>query len=334
MRPPLHLVSAIVWLLYTVTKPLLYFPIMLITVPWYGLSFVSMATLHVKGWRKEVYRQCSSRFGYYESSENIAYTGSDLHVKCWFKNEDNMRSFIEDVLDLHKTFCGSCPKLDLIYDWNPHYDIIGLKPFMSGDYNSSDSSSPDLTEVSFSDGGMSYASLATPAVYFMRVEDESAFGDIMATSCHIADKALYRDYDTWEDNRLYLTQDTHCRFDGRQTVDKLPHIGVFFVEFSGAEDVQYSGTTYKRDKVIIGFQIPFPYVKDAIKFKPGSFMRNGHMHTFVHVKSHLKFKCFLDLKYAKTTAQWTQRGIAFEAVANIDVEETINQLDALQSFDR
>lgn len=226
-----------------------YFPIMLIIVPWYGLSLVSMATLHVKGWRKEVYRLCTSRLGYYESPENIAYTGSDLHVKCWFKNEDHKRLFIEDVLDLHETFCGSCPELDLVYDWNPHYDIIGLKPIMSGDYKSSDSSSPDLTEVSFSDGGISYASLGTPDVYFKRVEEEAIFGDIRATSCRIADYSLYRDYDKWDDNRLYLTQDTHCRFHGRQTVDKLPHIGVFFVEFSGAEDVQYSGTTFTRDMV-------------------------------------------------------------------------------------
>jgi hypothetical protein len=276
-----------------------------------------------------VYRQCSSKFGYIEALGNIAYEGDDLHAKCWFRNDDYVRSCGEHLSESHKSFCGSCPKLEIVYDWNPHYDLHGLKPVMFADYMSTESTSPAWTKVSYSDGDVSYATLATADVYFKRVEDETAFGDIKATGCHIADKALYPDYDKCEDNRLYLTQATHSRFDGKKTYDGISHVGVYFVEFSGTEDIQFSGTLYRRDKVIIGFEIPFPDVLGMINFEPGSYIKNGHMHTFVHVKSHEQFKCFLDLKYAKTANQWTEKGITFEKEANIDVVQTIDQLETL-----
>src|SRR3984957_13963817 len=142
------------------------------------------------------------------------------------------------------------------------------------------------------------------------LEDAAVFGPIIPTSCHIADYALYRDFDLDADNRLYLTQDAHVLFDGRQLINEVPHFAIYFVSYDGQESIEFNGTRHVRDKVTIGIEAPFADVYERIRFKNGSFRSaDGVMHTFVHVRSHTRFKAFLDLKYLKTTNIWVTKGV-------------------------
>lgn len=297
--------------------------------PWYRLEFVCEGTLQVRGWRREVYRACTSVFGYIEPEDNIKYIDSDLHVKCWFRDEDHLRSCAESILASHKCFCASCNSLKITIDLSPQYDVDGLKPLMSTDYVHADSSSPEYTEVSNSDTAVSFASLSNADVVFQMIENVSMFSDINPTGCHIADKAVHPQYDKLPDNRIYLSHDMHSRFDGMQTNDTAPHIGIYFVQFAGTEEVEYGGKRCRRDKVIVGVEIPYPGVVEKINFKTGSYMEEGNMHTFVHVRSHEIFKCLLDLKYAKTTARWKEKAVAFNVEAKVDIAATIDELDRL-----
>jgi hypothetical protein len=167
-----------------------------------------------------------------------------------------------------------------------------------------------------------------PDVFFRLVEDFRNF-DIKPSICHIADSALYPEYDDDLENRLYLTQDLHSRFDGRHTTDSIPHVGIYFVSFDGREVVEFDGSRLELDRVTVAFEIPYPGVMNLIRFKQGSYVNNGVMHTFLHVKSHVKFKNFLDLKYSCTMVEWDIHRKQYNHKVVLNIESIIEELDRL-----
>lgn len=170
-------------------------------------------------------------------------------------------------------------------------------------------------------------------MYFRLVEEQQVFEEIKPCGCHIADAALYKQFDADMDNRLYFSQDLHSMFDGRQTTDSLPHVGVYFVSFDGRETVKYDGVERQYDKVTIGFETPYQGTMQKIHFKKGSCVVEGSMQTFVHVHSHQKFKHFLDLKYSKTSNAWDSRDVSYTHKINVDVDAICTELGSMSVTD-
>lgn len=246
------------------------------------VSFQCVNSVNIKGWRSEIYRLSSFHCGYYESStDSIKYEDVTLHCCLWFRDPDKMRLFVEDVTSSHNSFCRhlsvlQVPTLDLSMKRPP----TSLTPVMTSSYNASDSKLPDLTEANdYQSNNGSVVSVSTPGIFVRLIEDAQVFEELKPCSCHIADKALYPDYDHDSENRLYMSQDQHSRFDGRQTNDSLPHFGIYFVSFDGKEVVEFED---EYDKVTVGSEIPYPGVERKIRFKKGSDRRDGVMHTFLH----------------------------------------------------
>lgn len=296
-------------------------------------------SLKVRGWRSEVFRLCSENFGYYEDKKNsISYQEFALNCCVWFESVSNMRSFIEKLRTSHQSFCRHCPPLDLGDDIDftmkrPPSDLI---PILTLHYTPNDSTSPDCSNAIDYQSDMSHVSVVSvskPHVFFRLVEDSQVFEDIKPCSCHIADAALYQAYDHDEENRLFLSQDLRSRFDGRQTSDSLPHVGIYFVSFDGREIVEYEGVPYELDRVTVAFEIPYPGVMELIKFKRGSFVVDGVMHTFLHVQSHVKLKHFLDLKYSSTMIKWDENRIQYHHHIYLNIEGIIEELDCLSISD-
>jgi hypothetical protein len=305
-----------------------------------GLEFSCPETKNVKGWRKEMFRLCSANYGFYENSEkSISYEDSSLKCRVWFKTETNMRSFCDQVMKSHKAFCEPvfCPTLRFgDIDLSLKSVSMSLVAVFEWDYDARKSDSPEQTDADYSClSGISFASVSAPDVYFRLVEEPSTFIDIKPCGCHIADAALFPQFDRDKDNRLYFSQDLHSLFDGRQTTSGVPHVGVYFVSFEGQETVEFGGAQQQYDKVTIGFETPFDGTWQRIRLKTGSFRSpEGEMHTFVHVHSHLKFKHFLNLKYFKTTNSWETRGVSYNhKIGDVDVDAICTELTNMSVTD-
>jgi hypothetical protein len=63
-----------------------------------------------------------------------------------------------------------------------------------------------------------------------------------------------------------------------------------------------------------------------IRFKQGSSVIDGAMHTFVHVRSDEKFKHFLDLKYTKTMCSWDSCDVAHMHKIDVDIDDVCADL--------
>jgi hypothetical protein len=140
--------------------------------------------------------------------------------------------------------------------------------------------------------------------------------------CHIADRAFWNEHNDDPDNRLYLSQALHSRFDGIQTDDsRIPHVGIYFVENVGKETVTFHGASHEMFEIIVGFEIPFAGVAAMIKFKPGTYERGDVYYTHIHVNDASKVKKYLDLKYHNTTMnKWDARGIQYNHSIILDKE--------------
>ena len=304
-----------------------------------SLKFCCIDTRKVKGWRKELFRLCSDSFGYYENpSTSISYEGVNLICHVWFEKVEYMRSFYENVRKGHECFCegACCPRLEFgDIDFSLKRAPYSLSPVLSGAYIANDSESPEQSEAGYRSilSGVSFASASTPDVYFRLVEQQHVFEEIKPCGCHIADAAMYKEFDGDMDNRLYFSQDLHSMFDGRQTTDSLPHVGVYFVSFDGRETVEYGGQELLYDRVTIGFETPYQGTRHKISFKEGSSLVEGSMHTCVHVRSHEKFKHFLDLKYSKTSNAWDSRNISFKHKIDVDVNAICTDLASMSVTD-
>jgi hypothetical protein len=272
-----------------------------------------------------VFRLCSESFGYCDNpSASISYEGLNLKCLVWFNSVDNMRSFYENVRKSHEYYCeaAQCPPLEFgDIDFSMKSPLNPLTPVLSDAYIATDSESPEQSNAGSFACGVSFASISTPDIFFRLVEDPCAFEEIKPCACHIADAALFKELDGDMENRLYLSQDLHSMFDGRQTTDSIPHVGIYFVSFDGRETVEHEGQALQYDRVTIGFETPYQGTVQKIKFKKGSSVINGAMHTFVHVRSHEKFKRFLDLKYAKTMCSWDSRDVSYTHKIYVEVDD-------------
>jgi hypothetical protein len=308
---------------------------------YFNVSAIFPRTIEIKGWRKEFMKLCCHWVAYCERGGSIHYVDHSLHADLWFKEEGNMLRFINEVTLSHNTFCSLYPEIERFInrvtvshntfcslypeiEWNyscePRQSPY-LIPVMIKDYRSNDSSSPEHTDIPFHESSSSVVSISLAKVYFRLVEDESEFFDIKPTSCHIADMALLNDHDSSDvDNRLYLTQALHSRFDGMQTSDSIPHVGIYFVENAGKEEVTYGGAQYTMDRIIVGFEIPFEGVAAKIKFKPGTYRQGDIYYTHIHVINACNVKKYLDLKYHNTMNRWDARGIQFNHRIDLDEE--------------
>jgi hypothetical protein len=103
-----------------------------------------------------------------------------------------------------------------------------LVPVMMNHYDSSTSQSPQHTDIPFHEiSSSSVVSVRVAKVYFRLVEEVDEFFDVKPTGCHIADMSVWNQHNNDQDNRLYLTQ--KLQFDGIQTNDSVPHVGIYFV---------------------------------------------------------------------------------------------------------
>jgi len=93
------------------------------------------------------------------------------------------------------------------------------KQIFATDYNPDDSKSPQQA-VSLVSGATSILDSSRPLFQFQRIESDSVFGQhYKADNCHLIDKAYYasnpHEEDDVENNRIALSCDVHCWFDGR-----------------------------------------------------------------------------------------------------------------------
>jgi hypothetical protein len=149
------------------------------------------------------------------------------------------------------------------------------------------------------------------------------------TSCHIAGKKDFPEYDQDPDNRLYLSQPVHFLFDGYQTTDtgnltkKYPPFGIYFVRDEGEEVIEFHSVRYHMHKIIIAFETVVDGVVESINFKDGSFVENGVWHTYIHVNNPEHVKLYLTLKYLKTAQKWDKVGIEYQHREVVDKSEAI-----------
>jgi hypothetical protein len=276
-------------------------------------------TIEIKGWRSEVTKLCCQWVAYYEAKTDIFYVEHSLHASLWFKKEDNMLRFVNEVDISHNTFCSQFPQIEWDFSCEPKVSP-SLIPVMMNHYDSSTSQSPQHTDIPFHESSSSVVSVRLARVYFRLVEEINEFFDVKPTGCHIADKSIWNQHDDDKDNRLYLTQKLHSQFDGMQTNDSIPHVGIYFVENKGEELVTFEGASFSMHRVIVGFEIPFEGVAARIKFKEGTYHRGGVYFTHIHVDNPANVKKYLDLKYHKTMNIWDSKGISYTHSINLDEE--------------
>lgn len=267
-------------------------------------------SIEVKGWRNELMKFCCRWVAFYETKNSISYDARTLRARLWFKTEENMLRFVNEVTASHNTFCSHLPQSDWEFSDEPEVPPR-LIPVMLNHYQTSDSSSPEHSEIPYHETASSIVSVSQARVYFRLLEDVSEFFDVKPTGCHIADKALWSEYDLDKDNRLYLSQVLHSRFDGLQTTDGIPHVGIFFEEDAGEEIVSYCGASFSMSKIIVGFEIPFEGVASRIRFKPGTYQRDGTYYTSIYVNNAANVKKYLNLKYCNTCNKWASKGIEY-----------------------
>jgi hypothetical protein len=176
---------------------------------------------------------------------------------------------------------------------------------------------------------VSAANATDAEVYFRLIEKPNLFAFYNPTSCHIADKKDFPEYDQDPDNRLYLSQAVHFLFDGYQTTDtgklskKYPRFGIYFVRDEGEKVIEFNSVRYHMHKIIIAFQTVALGVAETINFKDGSFVENGVWHTYIHVNNPEHVKLYLTLKYRKAAKKWDEHGIEYQHREVVDEREVI-----------
>ena len=135
---------------------------------------------------------------------------------------------------------------------------------------------------------------------------------------YLASPKLYPQYAEDEDNILYSANISE------------KYVGMYFVSFNGTENVKFDDSTYIMDKGTVAFEIPnFPKCeKYRIRCKRGCSLKATH----VHVKSHKMFKCFLDLKYLETMANWDAKGFKYSYHLDSDKNTILAELDRLSAL--
>jgi hypothetical protein len=277
-----------------------------------------------------VFDIASECFAYYESPvTSVAYSQDrSLQIQLWFKTEENLRTFVNKVGEVHTYY-----RLPPPIEWNITYEAVEtpplLHPVMKMDYLKGASSSPEYTPQQSHASDVSAANASNAEVYFRLIERPNLFAFYNPTSCHIADKSDFPDYDKDPDNRLYLSQPVHYLFDGYQTAEtgnltkKYPLFGVYFVRDEGEEVIEFHSVRYHMHKIIIAFETVARGVAETINFKAGSFVENGVWHTYIHVNNPEHVKLYLTLKYLKAAKKWDKVGIKYQHREVVDNSEAI-----------
>ncbi len=272
----------------------------------------------------------SGCFAYYESPEtSVVYAqDSSLTIRMWFRTEEHLRTFINKVTDTHSYY-----RLPAPIDWDISFEAMETPslcvPVMKMDYRKGDSSSPDYTPQQSHASDVSAANASNAEVHFRLIEKPDLFSFYNPTSCHIADKKDFPEYDECPDNRLYLSQPVHYLFDGYQTTSsgnlkkKYPYLGIYFVRDEGEEDVEFNSVRYRMHRVVIAFETVAHGVAESINFKKSSFVENGVWHTYIHVNNPENVKLYLTLKYNKTAKKWDEHGIQYQHREVIDECDTV-----------
>ena len=274
-------------------------------------------------------RIASDCFAYYESPEtSVVYNeDSSLTANMWFKSEENLRTFINRVAETHLNY-----RLPAPISWKYTFEAATaphVRPVMTMDYSKGESLSPDYTPVQSVATDVSAANASNAEVYFRLVEKPGLFSCYNPTSCHIADKKDFPEYDENPDNRLYLSQPVHYLFDGYQTAGsgklskKYPYLGIYFVRDEGEEAVNFNGVQYHMHRIIIAFEAIKQEVIPSINFKEGSFIEDDIMHTHIHVNNPDQAKLFLSLKYRKTAKKWDEQEIIYRHREPVEDEQHI-----------
>lgn len=251
-------------------------------------------------------RIASDCFAYYESPETSVVYGDDLSLTAnmWFDSKNDLRTFINRVAETHLTYSLPTP-----IAWEYAFEAATAprvcRPVMTMDYKKGNSSSPEYTPVQSVATDVSAANASDAEVFFRLIEKPGIFAYYNPTSCHIADKKDYPEYDEDPDNRLYLSQPVHYLFDGYQTASSgkltknYPYLGIYIVRDEGKEVVEFNGVKYHMHRIIVAFEAIGSRVTSSINVKEGSFAENGIMHTRIHVNNVDQVKLFLSLKYRK-----------------------------------
>lgn len=245
----------------------------------------------------------------------------------WFRKEEDLRNFINRVAETHLSYRLPTPIV-----WEYAFEAATAPrvcPVMTMDYTKWNSTSPEYTPVQSVATDVSAANASDAEVFFRLIEKPGLFTYYNPTSCHIADKKDYPEYDENPDNRLYLSQPVHYLFDGYQTASsgkltkKYPYLGIYFVRDEGQEVVEFNGVNYHMHRIIIAFEAIGRGLTSIINFKEGSFVENGIMHTHIHVNNADQVKLFLSLKYRKTAKKWDEQEIEYQHREIVEEEQSV-----------
>jgi hypothetical protein len=270
-----------------------------------------------KGVRAEAYRVASRCGAFYnvDKDKSFYYDGPSLKIKLLFESVNCCSTFLNTFFDSLEYFqlCDDTEKLESTWgkmndDFKAYPPLVFLRDYKTEDHNSLEHSLYTKSTLS-----TSYAVNIDESSIAQMIEDPQHYDfiDLLCYRCHLkSTKGVKTSLDALnENNVLYLSAAMHSYFDGMNTVRNHmnPSIAISPLE-SNIEKVTLAGVEEEREKVVIAIEAVNDRVFAAVKarLKPGFYVEDGRIITWVFVKDSLEFKKFLNIKYKITKNIWKE----------------------------
>jgi len=185
----------------------------------WAISGTISSAKNLKGVRATLYRLASTYLGYQDGTvAPFWYEGNDLQFRLLFESKQDADYFRRRLYDECLIHNSSFVQRNISQvSLTETHNSVG-KEILVTDYNPDETDSPQ-NNISMVSGATSILDSSRPLFIYQRIESDSIFGQhYKADSCHLISKSYYsknsHETDDVENNRLAMSCDVHCWYDG------------------------------------------------------------------------------------------------------------------------
>jgi len=248
----------------------------------------------------------SSAFYSENELHSIFYDQDDLKINVLFSSLDGPSKFINVLIGHFDGFgfdqiVNFENKVDEITLPSEYCKFVLLRDYIKKESDSDDFSISDTVRTHDSTVGIS------PDIELMMIENVRGddFIQCKAFKCHLMGKTAFKEHKDNPNNILYMSWNTHQRFDGLNTTWEpfVPQIAIKFIEAGKIVSVPNSRD---RVKVEICIECPNDEVLSIMQRRVKDGMRTvkNCIFTWVFVENAQEFERFLTYKYTETHIIW------------------------------